>query len=117
APGPRRSDPAPATVARQPDRLHRLRLPEPEDLRVVQPRRRSRHGGTRRCAALTFERLCDRLAAMELALQSSLFEHAERRHIGNGAWIDYRSGWLDDDAADSLFLDLHTDIPWHAERR
>ena len=54
---------------------------------------------------------------MELALQSSLFEHAERRHIGNGAWIDYRSGWLDDDAADSLFLDLHTDIPWRAERR
>jgi len=54
---------------------------------------------------------------MELALQSSLFEHAERRYIGDGAWIDYRSGWLDDDAADSLFLDLHTDIPWHAERR
>ena len=54
---------------------------------------------------------------MELALQSSLFEHAERRYIGNGAWIDYRSGWLDDDAADSLFLDLHTDIPWRAERR
>jgi alkylated DNA repair dioxygenase AlkB len=54
---------------------------------------------------------------MELALQSSLFEHAERRHIGNDAWIDYRSGWLNDDAADSLFLDLHTDIPWRAERR
>ena len=54
---------------------------------------------------------------MELALQSSLFEHAERRHIGNGAWIDYRSGWLDDDVADSLFVDLHTDIPWRAERR
>ena len=51
---------------------------------------------------------------MELALQSSLFEHAERRHLGNGAWIDYRSGWLDDD---SLFNELHDDIPWRAERR
>jgi alkylated DNA repair dioxygenase AlkB len=52
---------------------------------------------------------------MELALQSSLFEHAERRHLGNGAWIDYRSGWLDD--PDSLFDELHNDIPWRAERR
>ncbi len=24
-------------------------------------------------------------------MQSSLFEHAERRHLGNGAWIDFRS--------------------------
>lgn len=52
---------------------------------------------------------------MELALQSSLFEHAERRHLGNGAWIDYRSGWLDD--ADSLFEELRDGIPWRAERR
>jgi alkylated DNA repair dioxygenase AlkB len=52
---------------------------------------------------------------MELALQSSLFEHAERRHLGNGAWIDYRSGWLDD--ADSLFAQLLDGIPWRAERR
>ena len=52
---------------------------------------------------------------MELALQSSLFEHAERRHLANGAWIDYRSGWLDD--ADSLFEELRHDIPWRAERR
>ncbi|BBY45969.1 DNA repair protein [Mycolicibacterium celeriflavum] len=52
---------------------------------------------------------------MELALQSSLFEHAERRHLGNGAWIDYRSGWLDD--ADALFAELHDGIPWRAERR
>jgi alkylated DNA repair dioxygenase AlkB len=52
---------------------------------------------------------------MELALQSSLFEHAERRHLGNGAWIDYRSGWLDD--ADELFEELRNDIPWRAERR
>jgi alkylated DNA repair dioxygenase AlkB len=52
---------------------------------------------------------------MELALQSSLFEHAERRHLANGAWIEYRSGWLDD--ADSLFEQLRHAIPWRAERR
>ncbi|WP_163687307.1 alpha-ketoglutarate-dependent dioxygenase AlkB [Mycolicibacterium gadium] len=52
---------------------------------------------------------------MELALQSSLFEHAERRHLGDGAWIDYRSGWLEE--ADSLFTELHDVIPWRAERR
>ncbi len=52
---------------------------------------------------------------MEPALQSSLFEHAERRHLGNGAWIDFRSGWLDD--ADSLFAELSGAIPWRAERR
>ena len=52
---------------------------------------------------------------MELALQSSLFEHAERRHLGNGAWIDYRSGWLDDAAP--LFEELRDGIPWRAERR
>jgi alkylated DNA repair dioxygenase AlkB len=52
---------------------------------------------------------------MELALQSSLFEHSERRFLGNGAWIDFRSGWLDD--ADSLFEELRNDIPWRAERR
>ncbi|KUH86897.1 MULTISPECIES: alpha-ketoglutarate-dependent dioxygenase AlkB [unclassified Mycobacterium] len=52
---------------------------------------------------------------MELALQSSLFEHAERRHLGNGAWIDYRSGWLED--ADTLFEELSDVVPWRAERR
>ncbi|MFV9633127.1 alpha-ketoglutarate-dependent dioxygenase AlkB [Mycobacterium neumannii] len=52
---------------------------------------------------------------MELALQSSLFEHAERRHLGNGAWIDFRSGWLED--ADSLFTELSEVVPWRAERR
>jgi hypothetical protein len=38
---------------------------------------------------------------MELALQSSLFEAADRRHLGNGAWVEVRSGWLTD--ADELF--------------
>jgi alkylated DNA repair dioxygenase AlkB len=52
---------------------------------------------------------------MELALQASLFEHAERRTLGNGAWLDVRSGWLTD--ADTLFDELREGIPWRAERR
>lgn len=52
---------------------------------------------------------------MELALQGSLFEHADRRHLGNGAWLDVRSGWLTD--ADALFAELRDGIPWRAERR
>jgi alkylated DNA repair dioxygenase AlkB len=52
---------------------------------------------------------------MELALQSSLFEAADRRHLGNGAWIEVRSGWLTD--ADGLFDELMDVIPWRAERR
>jgi alkylated DNA repair dioxygenase AlkB len=52
---------------------------------------------------------------MELAVQDSLFEHAERRHLGSGAWLDVRSGWLAD--ADSLFGDLLDGVPWRAERR
>lgn len=62
-----------------------------------------------------FERLCDRLPVMELALQGSLFDHAERRHLGSGAWIELRSGWLAD--ADTLFHELRDAIPWRAERR
>ena len=52
---------------------------------------------------------------MELALQDSLFEHAERRQLGDGAWVDVRSGWLTD--ADSLFDELMAVVPWRAERR
>ena len=52
---------------------------------------------------------------MALALQSSLFEHAERRDLGSGAWVEVRSGWLTD--ADGLFDELHDCIPWRAERR
>jgi len=52
---------------------------------------------------------------MELALQSSLFEHAERRDLGSGAWVEVRSGWLTD--ADELFGELRDGIPWRAERR
>lgn len=59
--------------------------------------------------------MCDTLAAMELALQGSLFEHAERRTLGDGAWLDVRSGWLTD--ADTLLDELRERIPWRAERR
>ena len=52
---------------------------------------------------------------MEVALQDSLFEHAERRQLGNGAWLDVRSGWLTD--ADTLFDELLDVVPWRAERR
>jgi len=52
---------------------------------------------------------------MELALQSSLFDHAERRELGSGAWVEVRSGWLTD--ADGLFDELMAQIPWRAERR
>jgi alkylated DNA repair dioxygenase AlkB len=52
---------------------------------------------------------------MEVALQSSLFEAADRRHLGNGAWVEVRSGWLID--GDTLFDELMDVIPWRAERR
>ena len=52
-----------------------------------------------------------------MALQASLFDHAERRRLGNGAWIDVHSGWLPGPAADALFDELSTVVPWHAERR
>ncbi|GAB3240243.1 alpha-ketoglutarate-dependent dioxygenase AlkB [Mycolicibacterium hippocampi] len=56
---------------------------------------------------------------MEPALQSSLFDHAERRDLGDGAWLELRSGWLSQDDArdDSLFAQLRDTIPWRAERR
>ena len=55
---------------------------------------------------------------MEPALQSSLFDHADRRDLGNGAWLEVRSGWLPHDTGDdSLFGELRDSIPWRAERR
>jgi alkylated DNA repair dioxygenase AlkB len=50
-----------------------------------------------------------------LTVQGSLFDHAERRSLGDGAWIDVRSGWLTD--CDRLFDELEASIPWRAERR
>ena len=52
---------------------------------------------------------------MEQALQSSLFEAADRRHLGAGAWVEVRSGWLTD--ANELFGELMDVVPWRAERR
>jgi alkylated DNA repair dioxygenase AlkB len=63
----------------------------------------------------SIERLCDKLLAVSLAVQGSLFDHDERRQLTDGAWIDVRAGWLD--GADTLFDELMVDIPWRAERR
>jgi len=52
---------------------------------------------------------------VSLTVQGSLFDHAERRSLGDGAWIDVRSGWLTDH--DGLFEELEASIPWRAERR
>lgn len=52
---------------------------------------------------------------MELALQGSLFDHAERRQLGSGAWIEVRAGWLAD--AETLFEELREVIPWRTEQR
>ena len=35
--------------------------------------------------------------------------------LGDGAWIDIRSGWLE--GADELFDELMAAVPWRAERR
>ena len=49
------------------------------------------------------------------AIQGSLFDHAERRPLGDGAWIDVRAGWLT--GAEDLFDELVDCVPWRAERR
>ena len=53
---------------------------------------------------------------MSLAVQESLFGHADRRELGDGAWIDVRAGWLNG-GPEGLFDDLEQSIPWRAERR
>lgn len=52
-------------------------------------------------------------------MQSSLFDQADRRELGDGAWLEVRSGWLSQDgvADDGLFAELRDTIPWRAERR
>jgi alkylated DNA repair dioxygenase AlkB len=50
-----------------------------------------------------------------LTVQGSLFDHVERRSLGDGAWIDLRSGWLTGDGG--LFDELVSSVPWRAERR
>jgi alkylated DNA repair dioxygenase AlkB len=41
--------------------------------------------------------------------------HMEREHIGRGAWIDYRQGWIE--GARSVFEPLRAAVTWQAERR
>jgi alkylated DNA repair dioxygenase AlkB len=61
------------------------------------------------------ERLCDRLGAVGTAVQGSLFEHTQRRQLGDGAFIEIRAGWLND--ADDLLDALLSTVPWRTERR
>lgn len=63
--------------------------------------------------------MCDRLGFVAIAAQGSLFEHNERRQLGDGAFIDIRANWLRDGPVDGLGLLealLHS-VPWRAERR
>ncbi|MFF5724713.1 alpha-ketoglutarate-dependent dioxygenase AlkB [[Kitasatospora] papulosa] len=63
---------------------------------------------------------------MSVHLQGSLFDQADRPHLGrltglrrtvlsDGAWIDLLPGWLS--GADELFPVLAEGVPWRAERR
>ena len=62
--------------------------------------------------------MCDRLVgvrAVTAGAQGSLFEHTERRQLGDGAFIEIRSGWLKD--GQDLLAALLSTVPWRAERR
>jgi alkylated DNA repair dioxygenase AlkB len=50
-----------------------------------------------------------------MAVQGSLFQHTERRELGDGAFIEIRAGWLTD--ADELLEGLRSAVPWREERR
>ncbi|MCB1287706.1 MAG: alpha-ketoglutarate-dependent dioxygenase AlkB [Mycobacterium sp.] len=52
---------------------------------------------------------------MSVTVQGSLFDHSERRDLGSGAWIESRSGWVED--PDSLFVELQRMVAWRTERR
>jgi alkylated DNA repair dioxygenase AlkB len=58
-----------------------------------------------------------------IAVQGSLFEHNERRHLGDGAFVEIRSAWFADDtpagppAGQDLLDELLTTVPWRTERR
>jgi len=63
--------------------------------------------------------MCDKLTDVGFAVQGSLFEHNERRQLGDGAFIEIRSGWLTGGPArgEDLLDGLLTTVPWRAERR
>ena len=52
-------------------------------------------------------------------MQSSLFQHTERRNLGDGAFIEMRAGWLTDGSPgeEGLLEALLSAVPWRAERR
>ena len=54
-------------------------------------------------------------AQVSLTVQESLFDHAERRRLAHGAWIDVRAGWFE--GGEQLFDELMGVVPWRAERR
>jgi len=56
---------------------------------------------------------------VEIAVQSSLFQHTERRNLGDGAFIEMRAGWLTDGSPgeEGLLEALLSAVPWRAERR
>src|SRR6202008_1635476 len=59
--------------------------------------------------------MCDKLVLVGIAVQGSLFEHTERRQLGDGAFIEVRAGWLT--GAEGLLDELLSTVPWRAERR
>ncbi|OSC41015.1 alpha-ketoglutarate-dependent dioxygenase AlkB [Mycobacterium decipiens] len=63
--------------------------------------------------------MCDKLRGVAIAVQGSLFEHNERRQLGDGAFVDIRSGWLTGEPSGGAeLLDaLLSMVPWRAERR
>jgi alkylated DNA repair dioxygenase AlkB len=65
------------------------------------------------------ERMCDRLAAVGTAVQGSLFEHHERRQLGDGAFVEIRAGWLSNatPGEEELLDALLSTVPWRTERR
>jgi alkylated DNA repair dioxygenase AlkB len=68
------------------------------------------------------ERMCDRMTAVGAQIQGvqgSLFEHNERRPLGDGAFIEIRAGWLSNATPDDedLLGALLSTVPWRTERR
>ena len=51
-----------------------------------------------------------------MSVQGALFDHSERRHLSDGAWIEARSGWVGADSA-ALFDELTEAVTWRAARR
>jgi hypothetical protein len=46
------------------------------------------------------------------AVQGALFDHADRRTLTDGAWVEVCSGWLPD--GDALCDELLATTPWRA---